>query len=116
MISPTNPVYKSQTLKSDKGYEKLAIDVCPYDTESHFSGQMWCQITLNLLKIEGIFGRKDTVLTIRGSNMLSEAFPIILTQVRKVKNTQEVICSCYDDTSSHFPGLSVAKHWLFCLE
>ena len=52
-----------------------------------------------------MFGRKDTTLTIRGSDMLLGALPIILTYPRKVgkhSSSNGCLYSCHSVT---FPGL-----------
>ena len=41
------------------------------------------EIRVICLKIEGFSGKKDTVLTVRGVRMLSEALPIILMCLRE---------------------------------
>ena len=60
------------------------IHVHPYNTTSHF---LWWSCTKNNLfciYLESFPSRNGMVLIIRGSNILSEALPIILILLRKV--------------------------------
>ncbi len=52
-----------------------------------------------------MFGRKDTTLTIRGSDILLEALPIILTYPRKVGKHSSSNGCLYSCLSVIFPGL-----------
>ena len=61
----------------------------------NFTWLLWCPKLMNLLEFESYFGRKDAVLTIRGSDILSEALPMILIYLREVrKYTQELMNVC----------------------
>ena len=53
------------------------MDICPYGTATRFVAWSGVQNWLFCLNIESVFCRKDTVSTIRGSTILSEALPII---------------------------------------
>jgi len=58
------------------------MDVCPYSTASHFSDLSGVQNWMFCLKFESSFGRKDTILTIRGLDILYNALPIIIIYIR----------------------------------
>ena len=62
------------------------MDACPYDTAaSCFPGWSGAPNWWFCLKLGSCFGRKYTVLIKRGLDMLSEAIPIIIIHLRKVR-------------------------------
>ena len=67
-------------------------------------------------RFESSIGTNNNVLTIRGSDTLSEVCTIILVQSERVWNTQEAMYACPFNTAPHFPGWSGAPNWIFCLQ
>ena len=60
------------------------MDACSYDTASHFPSQSGAQNCLFCLKFRCLFGRKGTVLTIRGSNIISKTISPICIHLSKI--------------------------------
>jgi len=73
------------------------------------------KLVVGIRSFQHLIVRKDTVSTVMGSNMLSEALPIILIYLTKVINTQAVMDVCPYDRTSHFLGWSCAPNWIFGL-
>ena len=65
-------------------------------------------LVIGIRSFQHLIVRKDTVSTVMGSNMLSEALPIILIYLTKVINTQAVMDVCPYDWSC-------APNWIFGL-
>ena len=83
-----------------------------------FPRLVWCpKIAHCAWKLGVSLGRKDTVLTIRGLNILSEALPIILIYPRKVrKHSRSNGCMSLRHSTITSKADMVSKKWLFCLE
>ena len=68
------------------------------------------------MKFEGTFGRKDTVLIIRGSHILSEALPTILIHKEEImKLSRSNSCQSFGH-SVIFPGLVWCPKLVILLE
>ena len=67
------------------GDTPAAMNACPYETASNCPGWSVVRNWLFCLKFESSLGRKDTAFTMRGSNMVSKSFHIILIHIREVR-------------------------------
>ena len=102
---------RSSSKHSYTSYEMLwiiqaAMDTPHYNTASHFLDWYGVRmIWLFCMKLECLFSRKDTVLPIRGSDVLPGALPILFIHPRKVtKHSSSNGCLSLSHMAT-FPGL-----------
>ena len=92
------------------------MDVYPNTTSSHLSDCSGAQNEIFCFNIESTFGRKDTLLIIRGPDTLSEALEIILIHLREVrKHSSSNRCVSLQHRPT-LSGRSGTHNWLFYLK
>ena len=93
------------------------MDAYSYNTLSHYQDRCGAQIWLFCSEFESMFGRKDAVLTIKGSDMLWKTHNFVLLCIQwRIWNTQSALDACNYKAVLHFFGWLSAKTLVILLE